>query len=214
MNISRGNGFTLVEILVATLILATVLTTIYAAYTGTFKLEKNVRSSDDIYGMARTAFSRMTEDIECARGYKNSFKFVSGEFGTEDFMELSFLSSSHLNFGDERSSGIAMIRYYIIKDTDGDNYSLKRMDELYRGEAIESEDRGYILCTGLRSLAYTFYDRNGTESDSWDSESPLTSQSSKLPSVVLIKMNFTDPGDTDNPYRFMTKISLPMGKNP
>jgi len=36
----KRNGFTLIEILIAIFILATVLTTVYAAYTGTFRIER------------------------------------------------------------------------------------------------------------------------------------------------------------------------------
>jgi len=214
MSISKRDGFTLLEILIAIVILATVLTTIYAAYTGTFRLEKQVRASDAIYTMARTSLGRMTEDIECVCRYNDSLRFVSGEFETENCMGLSFFSSSHLNFDDERSSGIAIIGYDIVKDADEDSCLLRRTDELCRGNTIKTENRGYTLCTGLQSLTYTFYDSSGTEYDSWDSESSLTAQSNRLPSIVMIKMTFVNPEDTNSPYGFMTKVSLPMGENP
>ena len=145
MKISKRNGFTLIEILIAIFILATVLITVYAAYTETFKLAKYTRSGDDIYSMARTAINRMTEDMESICKYGGSFEFVSGEIETGDFMELSFFASSHLNFDDERSSGIAIISYSIVKDDEKDSYILKRRDDLYRGGETEDKDRKSVV---------------------------------------------------------------------
>ena len=191
------NGFTLIEILIAIFILATVLTTVYAAYTGTFKLVEETRSGDDIYSMARTAINRMTEDMESACGYKGSFKFVSGKVETGDLMELSFLSSSHLNFDDERSSGIAIINYSVVKDDEEDGYILKRRDELYHGETTEENEEGYILCDGLQSLTYKFYDGSEVEYDSWNSKSDLKAQKDKIPAIVFIRMDFVNPNRRD-----------------
>ncbi|MBW2630658.1 MAG: prepilin-type N-terminal cleavage/methylation domain-containing protein [Deltaproteobacteria bacterium] len=206
-------GFTLIEILIAIFILATVLTTVYAAYTGTFKLVKYTRSGDDIYSMARTAIDRMTEDMESVCKYGDSFEFVSGEIETGDFMELSFLSSSHLNFDDERSSGIAIINYSVVKDDEKDSYILKRRDDLYRGGATEENEGGYILCDGLQSLTYKFYDDSEVEYDSWNSKSDLKAQKDKIPAVIFIRMDFINPDNRDKPYIFMTKVFLPMAGN-
>ena len=218
MRISKKNGFTLIEILIAIFILATVLTTVYAAYTGTFRLMKDTRRGDNIYSMARTAMNRMTKDMESVCNRKGSFRFVSGEIEKEDFMELSFLSSAHLDFYDEKSSGIAVISYFVVEDDEKESCILKRRDELYRDKAEEAEEEvskgvGYTLCEGLQSLIYKFYDNSGVEYDSWDSESDSKAQNDKLPSVVSIQMDFINPDDKDRPYRFMTKVFLQAAAN-
>ena len=216
IKVSKKNGFTLIEILIAIFILTTVLTTVYAAYTGTFRLMKDTRRGDKIYSMARTAMNRMTKDIESVCGYRNSFRFASGEIEKEGFMELSFLSSAHLNFYDERSSGIAVISYFVVEDDEKDGYIMKRKDELYLDKIEEEEvlrDGGYIVCEGLQSLTYKFYDTIGEEYDSWDSESDSKAQNNKVPSVVSIQMDFINPDDKDRPYRFMTKVFLPVAEN-
>jgi len=225
MQISKKNGFTLIEILIAIFILTTVLTTVYAAYTGTFRIVKDTRRGDKIYSMARTAMNRMTKDMESVCSRKGSFRFVSGEIEKEGFMELSFLSSAHLNFPvcvrartgryDERSSGIAVISYFVVEEDEKESCTLKRKDELYWDKTEEAEEEvlsegGYILCEGLQSLIYKFYDNSGVEYDSWDSDSDLESQKDKAPSVVSIYMYFVNPDDRDRPYRFMTKVFLPM----
>ncbi|MBW2558254.1 MAG: type II secretion system protein [Deltaproteobacteria bacterium] len=217
MKMSGKNGFTLIEILIAIFILTTVLTTIYAAYTGTFRIVKDTQYADGIYSMARTAMGRMTKDIGSVCGSNGSFRFVSvkSETKREEFMELSFLSSAHLNFYDERSSGIAAINYFIIEEDGEEGCILKRKDELYRekpegAEEEVSRDGGYILCEELQSLVYTFYDEVGEEYDSWNSESDSKAQHGKGPTVVSIQMAFINPDDEDRPYRFMTKVFLPV----
>jgi len=217
MKISGKNGFTLIEILIAIFILATVLTTVYAAYTGTFRIVKDTEYADDIYSMARTAMNRMAKDIESVCIYRSSFKFASGEIEKEDFMELSFLSSAHLNFYDERSSGIAAISYLVVEDDEKDGCVLKRKDELYRNKLENAEEEasrkgGYTLCDRLQSLTYKFYDRAGEEYDSWNSESDSKAQNGKAPAVVSIQMAFMNPDDKDRPYRFMTKVFLPVAR--
>ena len=215
MQILKRNGFTLIEILIAIFILTTVLTTVYAAYTGTFRIVKDTRRSDNIYSMARTAMNRMVEDMESVCSCKGSFKFVSGEVEKESFMELSFLSSAHLNFCDGKSSGIAVISYFVVEEDEQESCALKRKDELYRNKAEETgedalREGGYILCEKLQSLTYKFYDNSGKEYDSWDSESDSKAQKDKAPAVISIQMDFINPDNRDRPYRFMTKVFLPM----
>ncbi len=214
MRILKRNGFTLIEILIAIFILATVLTTVYAAYTGTFRIVSDAKYADGIYSMARGAMKRMTEDLESSCRYRDSFRFISGKAKTEkgEFIELSFLSFAHLDFDDEKPSGIAVISYFIEVDEEKEGCILKRKDELYRERDSEEEAAGwrYTLCNRLQSLTYKFYDSKGEECDSWDSGSDLESLKDKAPSVVSIQMDFINPDNKDRPYRFMTKVFLPI----
>ena len=216
MRISKRNGFTLIEILIAIFILATVLTTVYAAYTGTFRIVRDAKYADGIYSMARGAMKRMTEDLESSCRYRDSFRFISGKAETEkgEFTELSFLSFAHLDFDDEKPSGIAVISYFIEVDEEKEGCILKRKDELYRERDSEEEAAGwrYTLCNRLQSLTYKFYDSKGEECDSWDSGSDLESLKDKAPSVVSIQMDFINPDNKDRPYRFMTKVFLPAAE--
>lgn len=57
-------GFTLLEILLALSILATVLSTVFASYTGAFRLVSETEGQAEIYQMARIALERIVEDLE------------------------------------------------------------------------------------------------------------------------------------------------------
>ena len=208
MTASKQKGFTLIEILIAIFILAIVLSTVYAAYTGTFRVIKDTEYGDDIYSMARSAMKRMIEDLESVCKHEDAFKFTSerNEINGKEFTNISFLSSAHLNFDDESPSGIATINYYIEEDNEKEGYLLLREDLLNKGEKDEETERkeGFILCDRLQSLTYKFYDGKGNEYDLWDSDSE--DQKNIAPSVVSIHLAFINPDDKDDPYRFMTKV--------
>jgi prepilin-type N-terminal cleavage/methylation domain-containing protein len=212
----RNKGFTLIEILIAISILAIVLTTVYAAYTGTLRIVRDTEYGDDIYSMARVTLKRMTDDLESICTYKDSFKFFSFEkqFDDQKFTDISFLSSAHVSFDDTPSAGNARIGYFIRKGSDKEDYVLIRRDELYRAEeggfndSNSDSDKGYIICDHIQSIAYTFYDGNGNEYETWDSGSDTTKD--KAPTLVSIHLNLKNPDDKDNPYRFMTTVRIPM----
>ena len=210
--ISDKNGFTLIEILIAILILGTVLTTVYAAYTGTLRIVKDTGYEDDIYSMARVTMKRMTEDLESICKYDGSCKFISQkrDINDNEFTEISFLSSAHLNFTDGNSSGLAFINYFVEEDSEKEGHALIRKDVLHKGEEDEEVERsgGFILCERLQSLKYTFFDSKGEEHETWDSDSEA--QKDKAPALISIHLDFTNPDDEENPYRFKTNVFIPM----
>jgi general secretion pathway protein J len=209
-----SRGFTLLEILLAIFILSVVLTTIYTSYTGTLRLFSATRYDDDIYGMARSTMKRMVADLESICTYEESFIFISegNEFNVEEFTNLTFLTSAHLDFFDEGSAGIAMVRYYVVEEEgEGGGFVLKRSDVLYRGdEEEEREGFGFVLCDRLKSVKYKFYDGKGGEFDAWSSSSALAPEKDGAPALIAINLEFVNPEDSDRPYRFRTEVFLPM----
>ncbi|MBN2256172.1 MAG: prepilin-type N-terminal cleavage/methylation domain-containing protein [Deltaproteobacteria bacterium] len=205
-------GFTLLEILVAIIILSMVLTTVYGAYTGTFHIIEQTKYSDDVYGMARTALTRMTEDLASLCPYGGIYSFVakSAESGKRDFTDLTFLSSAHLDFKDQRVSGTASISYTVTEGSDNTGAVLTRTDVLYRGDDESDPDAagGFILCKYLHSLTYTFYNDMGESFETWDSNSDT--HKNRAPAVISISLNFVNPDDSEDPFAFMTKVYLPM----
>ncbi len=205
-------GFTLLEILVAIVILSLVLTTVYAAYTGTFRIIQQTKYSDEVYGMARIALTRITEDLASVCKYDNACSFVSttSETEGEEFMNLTFLSSAHLSFDNRDTSGVASISYIITEGAEDTGGILMRNDVLYSGEAEgePEEAGGHIICDKLQSLTYTFYNNSGESYETWDSNAEIHKDTA--PAVVSISLNFINPDDKERPYTFMTKVYLPM----
>ena len=219
------SGFTLLEILIAIVIFATLLTTIYASYTGTFRVIDDTESQAEIYRMASIAMERMLEDLESVYIQKgnqhassegdrgSSFQF----FGEErEIMgrradTLRFTSSAHIDFsGKNPGHGTAQIGYFVRESNDGEDFVLYRSDNPHFREAypFDEESGGLVLCEGLASVAFTYYGEEGGVFNSWDSATE--DMENKIPKMVSISLEFQNTLNPEVPIRFMTSVALPM----
>jgi len=114
-------GFTLIEILLAIFILGIVMSTVYASYTGTFRIIRDTREDAEIYGMARNALDRMVRDLQSAAPWRDAFTFITkaDTLGGREFLRLTFRAAAHVAFSDrEVPGGIAVIEYRIAEGTE------------------------------------------------------------------------------------------------
>jgi general secretion pathway protein J len=215
----RRRGFTLIEILIAIFILTVVLSTIYAAYTGTFRIVRGFDYESNIYSMARSALGRIIRDLGALSPYNGDYEFRSEalDLAGEPFLRLTFRSAAHLDFrGRETSTGVGIIAYDIRKAPDAEGYVLWRFDDPRGSREMEKtgEERkgGYVLCEGIQSLRYVFYDKEGKEYELWDSNSDQAAQKKRVPAVVQITLKFINPENPDNPFSFSTRVYLSPGE--
>ena len=211
----RDRGFTLIEILIAIFILGLVLATVYASYSGILKTSHQMEEEGNIYKMARTSMDRMIKDLSSLQSSSGSFDFHAGEktLSNREFYSLSFWSASHLAFGENEGTGRpAAISYYVQEDEGGNSFSLWRSDvsgaKPSPGKSISS---GFLICKNIDSWNLRFYDSTGNELESWDSLS-LTEQKDKAPVAVKIELALVNLNDKEKPYKFMTKVFLPVKK--
>jgi general secretion pathway protein J len=223
----NAGGFTLAEILIAIFIFAMVITIIYTAYTGTFRVIHETGSQAEIFEMARIAMERMLDDLESTyipegRGNtdleENSsqyFQFLGKdqEIGGRDADTLQFISRAYLNLsGQDEDTGKTEIRYYAKENDKGDDFVLYRSDRPMFRKALpsgeESNNDGMVLCQGLVSVNFTYYQESGEALESWDSTSD--EHKDTVPRMVSIELEFVNPLNSDIPLRFMTSISLPI----
>jgi general secretion pathway protein J len=222
---SKGHsGFTLLEILIAIVIFATLLTTIYASYTGTFTVIGDTESQAEIYQMARIAMERMLEDLESL--YIQEGSLQPGSEGSEENLfqflgeereivgrradTLRFLSSAHIDFsGKAPGYGPTQIGYYVKEDNDGEGFILYRADSPLFKETypLDEKSGGLVLCEGLVSVAFTYYGKGGEAFNSWDSTSEGTAN--KIPHAVSITLEFENASNPELPIKFMTSVALP-----
>jgi prepilin-type N-terminal cleavage/methylation domain-containing protein len=209
---SRSHGFTLIEIMLAVFILGLVLSTIYAAYSGTLTLAREMEYENDVYRNARTAMDRIIRDFSSVQPAGGVFKMKAEKelAGTHEFYSLFFSSAAHLAFSEnEVDGGIAQIGYFVEEDTGG-GYSLRRSDlQNYQATKEKSKSSSYLICPNVDSLIFKFYDLTGKEYDSWDSSSNMSEQKNKVPAVIKIELSIANSSNKDAPYKFMTKIFLP-----
>jgi hypothetical protein len=75
----------------------------------------------------------------------------------------------------------------------------------------KSPGGGFVICKNVDAWNLKFYDSTGTELDSWDSSS-LAEQKGKAPVAVKIELALVNLNDKEKPYKFMTKVFLPVKK--
>src|SRR5664279_4114568 len=88
----RTSGFTLVEIMIAILILGLVLSTVYAAYSSTMKIVRDIEYENNLYKMARTTMDRLIKDLSSLQLASGSFDLRAEKktLSNREFYSLSF----------------------------------------------------------------------------------------------------------------------------
>ncbi|MHB8770222.1 MAG: PulJ/GspJ family protein [Syntrophales bacterium] len=209
-------GFTLVEILIAVLILGIVLSTIYAAYTGTFRIIGETRDDAESYGMARTTLDRMTRDLQSMAPWRGAFTFLTkaDTLGGTEFQRLTFRAAAHVAFNDrEIPGGIAVIEYRLEEGSEKAGYVLVRSDSLTRDPGKEEPlAGGYVLSDRVEGVTYRFIDEAGKEYETWDSGGQVETQRNRAPAGVLIRLSLVNAADKERPYRFMTMVRIPFNR--
>jgi general secretion pathway protein J len=201
------NGFTLLEILIAIFILATVLSTVFASYTGTLRVVRETESRAEIYQMARTAFERILEDLESA--YMPEKSRTSESNDTEQPFEfantsLRFPSRAHLVFGEENQPWrTTEISYYVEEADGGEGLILYRRDRPQWEEVPEEGGGGLPLCERLVSVNFTYVDAEGEENEDWDPESE-----EDMPKIVSVVLQFMNPSNPEMSLKFATSVAL------
>lgn len=223
-NKKAQGGFTLLEILIAIFIFALIVSAVFTAYRGTLNIIDETESQEDIYQMARIAMERITEDLQSAYLSETTPSSEADQTSSEPALfqaekkyledlrcgELRFLSLAHLSFSDEKSlAEPAEITYYGAAGVNENVFDLYRSDTSLTRERPESGTGGLLLCKGLSSIDFIYYDAEGESHENWDSDEGPSK--GKLPSRVSILMEFPNRIDPERPFRFMTGIAIPMG---
>ena len=222
-------AFTLLEVLVALFIFAIVLSTLYAAYIGTFKNIEETESQADIYEMARIALERMVEDLESVympqsqseeaseekeeTSSQIQFEGTIAEVNGRRADSLRFISRAHLVFDeDEKRAGTAEVAYYVTEgneeEEEEEGLTLYRSDTPSFEQSQASGTGGWVLCDRLYSVQFSYHDNEGDSHDSW--EATGEDDENRLPSAVSILLEFINPADPESPIKFMTRVALPM----
>jgi general secretion pathway protein J len=212
-------GFTLMELMLAIVILALVVTTVLASFNTVFSTTDALQSNSQIYEMAKNCLKRMTLDLESVYVaqppvYKppefddppNDYRIVgsSEDTGGTGFAQLRFTSRAHLPLENSIRGGVAEIVYYLQAKEDG-SLVLKRSDNLYPYPEFEEKGSDPTLCEWIKSLAFKYYDAEGSEYEGWDSESDEYEYAT--PAAIAIQLEIADSSGSQY---FGTSVKLPV----
>ena len=216
-HLKKNAGFTLLEILIALSIMSMVITIVFGAYASTFRIIEGAQDQSDAYQMARITLSRIQEDLECSVISKDS-DVSFGFMGNNEQMDgreadtLSFLSSKHLVLDDDdHYAGNTRISFYVMKNEEEEKgLVLYRSDTPTTESPPDEKTGGLILCEKLHAFSLAYFDADGEELETWDSQDG--EQKDKLPAMVTIRLDFLDQVNPEEPITFMTAVALPMAK--
>ena len=222
--ILRKKGFTLLEVLLAIFIFGIVMTTIFGSFNAIFGNAEEIDRDTIRYEMIKTTLDRITEDLSAIYLTPETLFVPSdinsdrepdpyrvfGDIRTEGapFAFLRFTADAHLVFSDSPRKGIARIFYYVQPMGSG-HYVLKRSDALFpygNMEEYDFEDNisDPVLCRNVLSFTAVYIDDEGTEYETWDSESDEFGYAT--PRAVKIRLK---AGNAQRPVIGETLIFLP-----
>jgi general secretion pathway protein J len=216
---SSDCGFTLLEIMIAIVIFAIIVTTIFASFNSLLSGNETADQGTAPYEMAKNCLYRMIIDLESVHltlppeysppvlGKPPERYRIVGEISDiqgVSFPRIRFTSLAHIAFGGKTEKGIAEIVYYVQSSGDG-SYVLKRADKLYPYGTFEEKAGDPVLCTDLKSLTFKYYDQDGTAYDLWDSDDEDYGYST--PKSIDINLELAEGS---NSLRFKTKVTLPL----
>lgn len=210
------SGFTLVEVLLAIVLLGIITTTLFVSYKSLFTARAQIDNKVNILSQSKTVINRVVDDLtgfycELRPLYKEveEFNFKSKYFfvaesqysGEKTSSKLNFTSYSHLGFGGDDIKSPAEI-FYFLKD-----------NILYRGDFIypypetidEKEEKSYPICKNVNEFKLVFYDEEGDEYQSWDSDDVVYGFST--PCRVYIKIETLIESEKEV---YETEIKLPV----
>jgi hypothetical protein len=106
---------------------------------------------------------------------------------------------------------VALICYRLAEGTEQEGYALWRSDSLAGGLSREAEAAaGFLLGERITSLTWRFFDEEGQAYDRWDSTGGIEGQQGKAPAAVALELQLLGEGGQERPYRFATRVQLPM----
>ena len=205
----------MLEILIAIFIFAIVITTIFGSFNFVFGKIDSIEEGMAAYEMAKDCLSRMTFDLESlfilqtpafkisgSSDTEDPFRLVGeiANIGGEDFGKLRFAALAHIPLNRQPRDGVAEITYYVTEGRDG-NRVLRRSDRLDFTDPLSDLNGDPILCDKVQSLTFTYIDSEGTERETWDSDSADVDYAT--PRAIRIKLRI---GTTENSHTFETTV--------
>ena len=208
-----------------------VMTLVYGSWTATLDNTAYVQKSLNQYSAAKTCLSRMVDDLACVRvsrppSYKppagsmseqDPWRFRTGglSLGDPGFPTLRFASLAHVDLAGTGLTGVTEIIYYVTRESaTEESYVLRRRDTPAWDLFGERPVLDPVLCDGVSGLSFTFYDKEDTEHQEWDSESSLFDYATPRAVGIRLELDADPEQDDEAPLVFETRVDLPMVRPP
>lgn len=208
----QEKGFTLVEILIATLIFSIIMTVLFSSFKAFVLSSEAVKESVLQTEAFQSVIKRMKLDLEAIyitqppfykkpelHSKPDSFRFSGKE------NRFFFASLAHTPFGKNGKKAIARISYY-LKENQDHTFDLYRADLLppLADEKISSCSDP-VVCRGVSGFEVLYVDHKGDGHKEWDSEAQSFNYS--FPARIDLKIIF---GFKDKKQILETSLKVPV----
>jgi general secretion pathway protein J len=226
VNRRRSRAFTLVELLVAIVVLSLISVLIYSAFSSMKRSREGIERVDDRYREGRLAMARMTRELQSAyislHAPINSALLVQktafiGSTGTPaDRLDFNSFSNRRL----DRNSHVSdqcELSYFGSSNPD-----LSGVTDLARRVSTTLDldpkkgGRVEVLATDIDLFDLQYLDpQTGNWVDTWDTTQSVTGQPARLPvqvRILLVLNGGSRQGESrgQRPIRLMTRVALPI----
>ena len=203
-------GFTLIEVLVATAIASLIMVMVYTAYSSILKTIQDLSGYSEFYENINLALSKMDRDIS------NSFinrrnltaTFISDTEGDQSY--LHFVTVNHQSLRIEGDinrptpvSDINEVSYFLEPDPKiPDLFMLMRRDERHYDKEPEQGGETHLLLENVTGLTIEFRQRNNWVGR-WDSR-----ETKRFPKMVKITLKVKDYTAKERTFTLLSYIEL------
>jgi prepilin-type N-terminal cleavage/methylation domain-containing protein len=200
-----SRGFSVIEILVALMIIGLIMSAIYAALVGTLQTKAIIEKEIDDVKQGGVIFEMIRRDLQAAcplRMDEILFKAKDGRLASRAGGKINFLASRWTLFPDESDSGrrkegddppvrspICEIGYFLRPNPDmEDRYILYRREDFFVDSNFEKGGIYLKLSSSVKELTFSFYHGDEIEKSKepetrWDGEDEQA-----LPKAVSVRL--------------------------
>lgn len=218
----RGErGFTLIEIMLALAILATLIALTWGTVTSSFRFRRATLDKFDRYRTVQQAMDRMAREIsmafvtnigQVATNDQGEINYVTGFFGSDD--ELAFTSLAHVRtLADEAASEQCEISFRLEsqRGEDGDMHqNLVRREDSIIDDEPEEGGTLYPMLRDVERIRFEYWDPTREIADeAWvDQWDAVNDHEGQLPSRVRITLEVQDPLIERRTLEFSTQTEI------
>ena len=215
------SGFTLIEIMLALAILATLMALTWGTVTSSFRFRRATLDKFDRYRTVQQAMDRMTREIsmafvtnigQVATNDQGEVNYLTGFFGDND--EISFTSLAHVRtIADEAASEQCEISFRLEnqRGEDGDMHqNLVRREDSTIDDEPEEGGTLYPMLRDVERIRFEYWDSSREIADeAWvDQWDAVNDHDGQLPSRVRITLEVQDPLIERRTLEFSTQTEI------
>ncbi|PKN27290.1 MAG: hypothetical protein CVU64_16175 [Deltaproteobacteria bacterium HGW-Deltaproteobacteria-21] len=186
-------GFTLLEVLIATVLTALILSAVYGAYTTGVESVQTARETARMNQTARALLEMMKREIQCAAGEDLMLLRVEDrELDGRPADRIELITTASQSAAVDVRTGLYRVAYEMMKDPKGEGYVLYRTQEPLAGETAFAGRQFYQLSRWVWGFDLAYQDREGNLQESW---TEYAEGMEMLPMLLKLKLMLkTDSG--------------------